>query len=120
MIKGSNANVVVRKDAIEVKLTEAQTAETLMLLKEQIIEWSKDRHYNIIVDVVEARLGTKETRLASERFFEGLPYRRFAIWGGSPPINLSIKLLVEAHADGEHVRMFRREEDARVWLKEKE
>ena len=114
----SNNDAKLINGVIEVKLTEVQTPEALIALKQQIIAWSKDGQRDAIINVSPAKMGSPETRAEAERFFSGLPYRRFAIWGGSPPVNLGIKSLLEMHSDGDHVKIFLHEDDARAWLDE--
>ena len=91
----------------------------LLGLKREIVERSAKRPYDILVDMTAQRIGSPEARKAAETFFAQLPYRRFAAWGGSPPVNLSVKSLVQAHRDEECVRLFRNELDARAWLADK-
>ena len=119
MRRDEEKNIAVRKDCIiEVRLARFQSPEKLNELRQNIFELTQDKKCDVLVDVGPTMIGDGSTRPTAEKFFKGLPIRRFAIFGGSPPINLGIKTLIEEHANTKSVRIFRRESDARAWLLE--
>jgi hypothetical protein len=103
---------------IEVILAERQTPEILLALKKEIVALSRDRRWDLLIDASKARTSSAAVREEAAQFFATLPYHRFAIWGGTPPVNLAIKLLLDEHCKDKPVRIFRREADARAWLEE--
>ena len=99
---------------IEVRVAGPQDTESLAQIKHDIHELSKVQPRDVLVDMTEV-LGTEPLPDGLDTYFEGLPYKRYAIFGGNTPTALRTKHLLESIED-ESVKFFRHEEDARAWL----
>lgn len=119
MAMSPDKNIVVLKgQTIEVTLAPLQEPVDLEYVKQKIIELSADKTYNILVNLDYIQSAGRTPDSLKNSFFNDLPFRKYAVFGGSPAVGLSTKTLFNKVADPEKVKFFRHEEDARAWLEE--
>jgi hypothetical protein len=116
MPQSTDKFVVSRQDNIvKVVFSGVQTEESLEEAKQAMIDASRGRVCDMLVDI--SGIKSSNPEVSGETFFIGLPYRKYAVFGDAPPIvNLSTKQLFTKVADADKVKFFRREEDAHAWL----
>lgn len=102
-------------DLIEVDFHGEQKTPDIADLREDIIKLSEGKPRNILVDL-HGVTGREEMPTNLHDFFDGLPFKRYAIYGGAPPSVVRTKHLVNSLPDNPNLRFFRNEEDARAWL----
>ena len=102
-------------DLIEIHLGPQQEKDGVAALRTDIVRLSKGRPRNILVDI-SGTLGTEHMPPDLDTFFEGLLFRRYAIYGGKPKAALRTKNLLESIPEHPTLKFLHREEDARAWL----
>jgi hypothetical protein len=121
-MKANSNNAVHRRATIvEVIMGKHQGAESVLRLRQEIDEVSKNRPRDILVDVSPVVGGDGSGRpVVLDIFFKDLAFQRMAIFGArTPSATLAIKKILEELAQPTRVKLFHHEEDARAWLRTK-
>lgn len=114
-------NIVEYKDRIlQVRMAKHQTGSELVRLKSQIVKTAEERgeDIDVLVDVSKVETSDEHANEVAKKFFEGLPFRRMAVFGGSPVVNAGIRLVLNlfiSRGAGE-VKIIKSEEKARQWI----
>jgi hypothetical protein len=98
-----------------------QVGSELAKVKDRIIKVAKQRgeDVDILIDVSDVRTSEESANTVARTFFEDLPFKHMAVFGGSRAVNVGIKLVLNLFISpgaGE-VKLFRSEQKARDWLK---
>jgi hypothetical protein len=110
-------SVVLRNDIIEITLGETQSAESVAASVAEVKRISGGNEYDLLVDISNVSFSEGTGLAMAKKLIHELPFKRFAAFGATPKFaNLSTKELVAFVDDPEHVKFFRKEEDARAWL----
>src|SRR5687767_1589592 len=119
MAQENNDRVELIGDTVVITLAPMQDARTVESTVDAVRKLSGTKKYDLLVDgrKISETDGTG-LPMAKELAFH-IPYRRCAVFGANPRFaNLNIKELFAVVDDPEHVKYFRKEEDARAWLQE--
>lgn len=114
-------NTVEYRDCmLHVRMAKHQTGSELVRLKSQIVKTAgeKGEDIDVLVDVSEVETSDEHANQVAKTFFEGLPFRRMAVFGGSAAVNIGIRLVLNlfiSRGVGE-VRIIASEEKARQWI----
>jgi hypothetical protein len=121
MVETTEINkITLRKGVIEIVLGPFQSAASVLEIKETIDAFPGDRTYDILCDASGIQQGDGTGFALAKELIHKLPFRRFAIYGASRSrTNRSIKDLFDTANLPDKAKLFRQEEDARLWLTSK-
>lgn len=102
-------------------MAKKQVGPELVKLKSLIVKTAESNaeDIDILVDVSKVEESDEDANAVAKTFFEGLPFRRMAVYGGSHVVNVGIRLILNLFISkgvGE-VKFFKTEEKARQWIK---
>jgi hypothetical protein len=120
MTKVQAANMVKRHGKeILVSIVGDQTGPSIAGLKADIIRLTDETMFkklNVLINLDGVTASDDAAAEEARAFFDGLPYRRIAIYGGSPLVSMSTKVMMRFLVNTDHVKIFRTEQQARDWL----
>jgi hypothetical protein len=100
---------------IRITMETSSNEAELTRLKKEVLRLSTGRRVDILVDISQID-GNLPVPKNIHDFFDGLQFRRYAIYGAKHRAALITKQLLDELPENTHLKLFHTEEDARAWL----